>query len=257
MKSPIQRQIIVLVAVTLLAPAAWAVDDAELGPVGPAFDPSGYTATGLPVGTPEQMGSLTTLFARDNGNAETGGIYFEIENLETETVQVVAWDVNLDDGGSYDLSVWYRQGTYSGFEQSPAGWTLVGTDAGVVSNGVDVPTPIDVGGLDIPAGETYGIAMTLVPIAAIGGFQYTNGTGSNETYNDGTLELRAGSANNVAFATGAVFEPRVWNGTVDYDVTQPVPEATVPMLGGIGTGILLLLLASVAVFLIHRRATAG
>jgi len=71
-----------------------------------------------------------------------------------------------------------------------------------------------VGGLVLQPGEIHGIAM-----GGPGGpaWRYTNGTGANQTYNNGALELRAGSATNAAF-TAPLFTPRVWNGTVYYDI---------------------------------------
>lgn len=102
--------------------------------------------------------SITTLFASNNGSSPGGGIYFEVENVGTGTVTINSWDINTNIG-TFNVQVWTRPGTYSGFETSSAGWTLLGTAPGVVSAGVNLPTPVAVGGLVINPGEVYGIAM--------------------------------------------------------------------------------------------------
>lgn len=164
---------------------------------------------------------LGTLFGANNGGGPGGGIYFELENVGTEAIVIDDWDINTDDQTS--VNVWTRVGTYSGFEQSSAGWTLLGNDNAVVAQGADQPTPVAVGGLVIQPGEIYGIAME-----GDGSWNYTNGDGTNEVYNNGVLELRAGSANNLAFNSG-LFTPRVWNGVVRY--SNAGPPAIIPSLG--------------------------
>ncbi|MGH8041898.1 MAG: hypothetical protein ACREPN_07640 [Rudaea sp.] len=194
-------------------------------------------------------GSLTTLFASDNSGAPTGGIYFDVQDVAPNPVTITSWDTNLDASFTGDVSVWYRPGTYSGFEDSSAGWILVGTATGIVSAGTDVPTPLNVGQLVIPAGTTYGIAISLAPTAGSTGHTYTNGTGSNQVYNDGVLQISTGSANNVAF-NAPLFTPRVWNGTINYDVGNAVAA---PAVNGVGLALLSLLLAGIAFVLLRRR----
>ncbi len=197
-------------------------------------------------------GALTTLFAANNGGASTGGVYFDLEAVGGTDVDVTSWDINLDAAFTGDVSVWYRVGTYSGFETSAAGWVLIGTAAGVASAGTDVPTPISAGTHTIAAGDTNGIAMSLVPTGGGTGHIYTNGTGGNETYNDGVVELRAGSANNVAFSS-APFTPRVWNGTVYYDTGPQTTVLDIPTLSVIGLFALLVGLGGAGLAVIRRR----
>ena len=161
-----------------------------------------------------QSNALTTLFTANNAGNDTGGIYFDLEVVGGQPVTIQSWDVNIGEG-TWDVSVWHRSGTSQGFEQTASGWNLLGTKTGLVSQWIgglfsNTPTPLNVGGLTLQPGQVYGIAMSLTPQGGQnqGGWHYTNGNGTNQTYNDGQLELRAGSANNIAFSSG-VFSPRV------------------------------------------------
>ena len=241
-----------------LLPAPSYADSCNLldsGQVRPQFMRDRLPACGGMAPTPAfalaTSGSLTTLFASNNGGAATGGIYFDLAAVGTDNVTVTSWDTNLNSTFTGDVSVWYRPGTFSGFETSSAGWTLVGTATGVVSAGNNQPTPLNVGTLVIPAGTTYGIAITLSPTGGSSGHEYTNGTGSNQVYNDGVLQLTAGSANNTAFSS-SIFTPRVWNGTIHYNVANAVVVPT-PAVDKLGLAALFMLLAGIAIGILRRR----
>lgn len=174
-----------------------------------------------PITNKQQSSTFTTLFTANNAGSFTGGIYFDLEVVGDQPITIQSWDINIGQG-TWDVSVWYRSGTSQGFEQTTSGWTLLGTETGLVSQWIggffsNVSTPLNVGGLILQPGQVYGIAMSLVPQGGqtSGGWHYTNGNGANQTYNDSRLELRAGSANNIAFSSN-VFSLRVWNGTIRY-----------------------------------------
>jgi len=178
-----------------------------------------------------EAATISTLFASNNSGSLGGAVYFNLTVLNnpititgftTNTAEVAAftWNVYLTDPG----------GTHVGNESSAAAWTLSATGSGT-GLGVNNPTPVT---LDSPfsllANSTYGVALVLGPTA---GHDYTNGNGSNQNYSNADLSLTMGSATNVSF-TGPVFTPRVWNGSIDYDV-QAVPEpstASLLLLGG-------------------------
>ena len=77
---------------------------------------------------------LTTTFASNNGQE---GNMFDVKALNPNGVTITGFDVNID--GSPMMEVWYRPGTYLGFETFNAGWTQVGGPVQVTSNGADVP----------------------------------------------------------------------------------------------------------------------
>ncbi|MFS8520703.1 MAG: kelch repeat-containing protein, partial [Micromonosporaceae bacterium] len=164
-------------------------------------------------------GSLTTLFASNNGFA---GNTFDIE--PTVPLVIRGFDVNISPaGGQHTVTIYWKEGTADGFESDPAAWTVLGSDV-VTSAGLDQPTHVDVGGLQLAPGETYGFYVDLESYPS-GTLRYTDG--GPATFSNAHLELTTyvGKAN-PAF-TGSTFAFRQWNGTVHYDLEGvecgPVP----------------------------------
>lgn len=158
--------------------------------------------------------SLTTIFAQNNGIGDPGaGIFFDIQNLSQKVIDIQSWDINVscDTAG---ISVYTREGTSQGFEDTPDGWIFVGTENNIPCAGSDQPTPLSVGDFEIEPGATTGIAMVIETVDA--DWNYTNGDGLNQVYNNGEIEIRTGSSAGSAFEPGDLNEPRVWNGTVYY-----------------------------------------
>jgi hypothetical protein len=188
-------------------------------------------------------GSLTTLFAANNSFA---GNTFDI--VANGSFTITGFDINIDSTGSSNTaSFYYRSGSSVGVENDPAAWTLMGTDASVTSSGPDVPTPVDVGGLDLAPGQTYGIYFDLAsyPSASVG---YTNG-GPN-VYSNADLSITTNTGQSNPAFSGSFF-PRQWNGTVYYGSSIEVPT-----LGSLGLIALVVLLCAAAVIVRRRQATA-
>jgi hypothetical protein len=162
---------------------------------------------------------LTTTFASNNGQS---GNMFDVGATSAAGVTIKNFEVNLD-AGTWDLEVYVSNtgGTHIGNEQNSAAWNLVGTAAGIVSAGVNVPTllPICVEEF-IPAGSTQGFYVTVTNGTAI---NYTTGTGflQGDLYaSNADIEFFAGTGNVYPF--GAIFGPpsasRIWNGNIFYDL---------------------------------------
>ena len=169
---------------------------------GPLFDTTTYYVSAGGSGG-QISNDLTTTFSSNNGSA---GNMFNITAHKEITID--SFYVNCSSSGP--MEVWYRPGSYIGFQSTQSGWTKLG-DAWVNSAGSNNPTVLPVGGLTIPAGETYGIYITFAD--GYSGIRYTNGTGYNETYVNDDLTL-------VALHGGGYFNttitPRVWNGRLFY-----------------------------------------
>lgn len=160
---------------------------------------------------------LTTTFTGSNG---AHGNMFDIEALDP--VAITDFDVSLRPG-TWDLEVYIVAGggTFVGNETNAAAWTLVGAVGGVISNGLNVPTPLPMAvNTLIPAGGRQGFYVTVTSAGpTTTAMTYTGGTGLGNLYaQDDHIRFFEGVGNTYPFAS--VFTPRIWNGNVHY-VTIP------------------------------------
>lgn len=173
--------------------------------------------------------SITTLFASNNSGSAGGGVYFDVQ-VAALPLEVVGLELNTNAavGTPFGFELYTRPGTYVGFTGSPAGWTLAATGTGVAA-GLNMPSPITLAApFELPTGGPTGIAIALIGGPGSASQAYTNGTGGNQFYQNADLSLTLGAATNVLFS-GSAFTPRVWNGTIYYNV---IPEpATLALLG--------------------------
>jgi hypothetical protein len=154
-------------------------------------------------------GSITTLFASNN---QFAGNTFDLQ--ASVPLRITGFDVHLvAAGGTHTVAVYWRPGTANGAQGSAAGWTLLGTDAGVVSSGANNPSSVNVGGLTLTPGQVYGIYVDLQSYPSTS-LRYTNGGPTVFSNADLSLTTLHGKGN-PAF-TGTNFFPRQWNGTVYY-----------------------------------------
>ncbi len=163
-------------------------------------------------GTEARAQCLTTLFAANGGTSSGGAMYFDVDATRPLVVASLESNFLADSGTPVGVLVYVRSGTSVGFESSPSLWTLVSADDGTsTAGGFNVPTPIV---LDPPILLPAG--LTGVALVAVGtGHARTNGNGTNQVHNDGTLTITLGASSNAPFS-GTTFTPRVWNGTLCY-----------------------------------------
>jgi len=167
--------------------------------------------------------SLTTLFAQNNNFA---GNSFDI--LPYTDVTVVGWDCNLAVPlPSVTIEIYTRAGTAQGHETSSAGWTMLGSLSGIVPQGIDVPTHVDIGGLPIAAGELIGVVIICPDaVAGTGGFHYSN-MAAGTTFSNADMMITTFNGMGPPFPPSSVFTGRAWNGTVHYDyATSTAVEAS-------------------------------
>ena len=161
---------------------------------------------------------IQTTFASNN---QFAGNMFDVTNNTGAAITINSFDGNVNSaaGQPVTFEVWYRPGTYVGFNASPAGWTQLGTTNSVTA-GVNQPTPVPIGGLTIPAGETYGIFFYMSSYPAPGSLRYTNG---NNSYSNGDLTITTGVGKATPAFTGATFFGRSWNGNIHYSKVVGAP----------------------------------
>lgn len=152
--------------------------------------------------TTAQAGSLTTLFNPDITNGIGGALHFDLNVLAGSGITITSIDVSVNTtAASIGVDVWARTGTFSGFESSTTGWSLVSTGSGVPFS-VNSPSAINLSDFSLPFG-VGGIAIVNKDFQA----RYTTGTGLNQFFSNSDLSLSAGSAANLAFSGNAAFTP--------------------------------------------------
>jgi hypothetical protein len=149
--------------------------------------------------------SLEFTFAA--GNSQNGNM-FDINVLNA--LELVGFTVNPNSAGSGEFEVWHRTGSYVGFENAAAGWTLLEAidigplpSAGLYRIDLTNPFPLNTG--------THAFYVTRVS----GSVNYTNGTTVGALLNSNNdLELFEGVGKSHPF--GSTFSPRVFNGSIHY-----------------------------------------
>jgi hypothetical protein len=151
-------------------------------------------------------GSLFTTLA--GGNSSSGNM-FDVTAVNTITLNGL--QMHFNGLSTSTVEVWYRTGTFVGFENSNAGWTQA--FSGTVN-------PLGTGSLTavpgnftiaIPSGQTYGIYVTT---NGGSGVNYTNGSVLGNLFCSNTdLQLFEGKGGGYFSVTSS---PRVFNGCVLY-----------------------------------------
>src|SRR5690606_5892954 len=167
-------------------------------------------------GAAEAQLSLTTQFGGDltflaGGNA---GVLIDVTALHGGGITIESFDVHSYSGAgtAISVSVYYKEGTWQGFNTNAGAWTLLGTAPGV-SAGMGQPTPIALGGLSIPGGQTYGLYIHHVT----GGVRYNTAAGTIPVWENADLKIETGATQNALFG-GLFYQPRGWNGTIYYSL---------------------------------------
>lgn len=150
---------------------------------------------------------LETTVNENNGN---DGVMFDITGVEDGTITGFRGSLDINS----NLEVYYRDGSYVGFEGSSAGWTLLAS-ASTVFSGSDVNLQLDID-LEITNGQTIGIYLT------------TTNAGASLNYNDGSsLGANIGGSPYVNILTGigleypfsTTYTPRAFVGSVIFEPT--------------------------------------
>ncbi|MBN2492692.1 MAG: hypothetical protein JXQ29_17730 [Planctomycetes bacterium] len=168
-----------------------------------------------------QPSFITTMFASNNGGSTDWVNMFDVNIINPSGLQILSLDVNISSTSTFAIAVYVTPNTYVGNDGNPAAWTKVSTGNGV-GKGTDVPAPVDVTDFILAPGS-YGMGIHYTGVS----MRYTNGTGTNQNYQNADIALQLGLVRG-GFFTGSTFTPRVWNGTIYY-----MPAVT---LTGSGSG---------------------
>jgi len=196
---------------TAFGPVNWYATSTPTNPIGSG---NTFTATAATTTTyyaqanSTATSSITTTFIGGNG---ASGNMFNVTALNTITIDGV--DMHFATANvTTTVEVWYRVGSFVGFESSNAGWTMAYTTT-VITNGANMPTPIPgTFAINVPSGQTYAIYVTTIngnPTTS-----YTNGTLLNQLYTSNSdLQLFEGKGGGYF---SVINSPRVFNGTLKY-----------------------------------------
>ncbi len=159
---------------------------------------------------------ITTTVA---GNGQKGTM-FNIVNTTTAAATIASFDQCFLAAGTSDFEIYTKTGTWSGFENTAAAWTLVGSATGLV-HGVapqldPLPIPVNV---TIPAGATQAFYLTVTNATATN-VAYTTGVNQINAVigTDGLLQVTGGPGKAYPFGSsfGLPTAGRLWNGRVNY-----------------------------------------
>jgi hypothetical protein len=143
------------------------------------------------------------------GNSFDGNMF---DIVATNAVTIETFAVTTD--SACTVEIYARTGTYVGFEQASAGWTLVGTGA-VAAGGVGIPVevPVDIA-YPMAQGSTHAFYIT-ANVTQVAVWNYTNGTVVGDSWaSDANIDVKEGAGGEYPF--GQTFAPRNFNGQVIY-----------------------------------------
>ncbi len=172
------------------------------------------------IATATAQSPLTTFYTGGNGLPGDTAVYFDAAVQVPISIQQI--DVNAFGGvGASAIELWTAPTTWLGNDNNPAAWTLRGSSAVVTAAAEGTPTVAVLTAPLVLSAGSYGVAIVY---RGTFGPCYTNGNGSNQTWSRTELTLQAGASGGIF--TGAVNNPRVWNGSLHYTPALPGTIAT-------------------------------
>jgi hypothetical protein len=170
---------------------------------------------------------LSMPFTANNGLGAGAQVFIDLNVTDPAGITLTNLNVNTGTttiGTVGTVEVWTKSGTYVGFEQNAAPWSL-GASGAVIASGNNLPSPACLGaGLFLPQG-VHGVAIRHIGVAV----RYT-GTGTTvppvTTSVRNEVTLSAGKGQATPFVS-TPFSPRIFNGDIYYNVGA-VPGGACP-----------------------------
>ncbi|MEO8148490.1 MAG: T9SS type A sorting domain-containing protein [Bacteroidia bacterium] len=172
--------------------------------------------------TPVSTGFAGATIATDPNAA---GNMFNV--IAIHDVTITGFDIHLNNNGTLapsNISVYYKAGTYIGFNNNAGAWTLAGSVTGLTSSGNGVATNLPLTlAINIPAGQTYGIYIVVTNLGVSNSLRYLSSANSPAegavAASDYNVQVTSGTVSFGPF-TGVPAAPinRMWNGNVKYSI---------------------------------------
>ncbi|MCC5787545.1 MAG: DUF11 domain-containing protein, partial [Phycisphaerales bacterium] len=175
-----------------------------------------------------QTGSLET-GPDTNG---TGGVFMNLSPVN-DALNILEFEVAIGTtGNTVQIEVWTRPGSYIGFDDNSAGWTLTQTLSAVSQgNGNLVPLTL-IEPIELPAGETTAVYLQAVTASGQGIRYNGSGTSALTDWNNSDLVLFSDVARTGAISFGgSSFTPRAFAGVIHYEFAGPTDPFDVRILG--------------------------
>ncbi len=145
------------------------------------------------------------------GNGCSGGVMFDVVPLTN--ISVDSFAALFNSTGGQIARIYYRQGSFAGFETNPAAWTFLGTYSVPVTS-TTAFTQIKLNNsLQLLAGNTYGIYINYDA-------QYTTG---NSSFTNADLQINTGTGLCGSFS--GTNQDMTFNGTVYYSKSNDICES--------------------------------
>lgn len=165
--------------------------------------------------------SLNSIFTTTAAGNGASGNMFDV--VPANNITWTGVDMSIQTAGTHSVEIWYRSGTFVGFESSNAGWTqLLSTT--VTAQGTGTLTNVSGFAASLTSGQTYGLYVT---ISSGSGVNYTNGTTLGATFvSNADIAVKEGKGGGYF---SVVNTPRVFNGRLYYQLPGGSGSCTGPM----------------------------
>lgn len=155
--------------------------------------------------------SLKTTYNSGLGNL-TNGCMFDISAISTD-ISIDSFDIHTQYKKQYLVWVYYKKGSYSGYQNDSSSWTLIDTIS-VKALGYEKPSRVPLGGFTIPRGEIYSVYISTIPVS------YMNFSSGTTIYLDDHVAIYPGIALDylfdATFSVGSVFNGQVYYSSGSY-----------------------------------------
>ncbi len=147
-----------------------------------------------------------------NGGNQQAGFMLNITAIKNNSIDSIALNIGATSGTPAAIEIYYRDGGYVGYENTPSAWTLLGKYS-VLSKGIGSPTSIR-SKFSIPAGKTYGL---YVQTSNAPSFYLQYGNLASSTTADANLQINTGIG--IGLNWGTIFPGR--NGNILFYYKTP------------------------------------
>jgi hypothetical protein len=162
------------------------------------------------------------LTSKITGLSEMGNM-FDIKSLSTDII-IDSFSVQsaVMPGVTLPMAVYYKKGSYVGYENIDSVWTLLGVDT-AISTGINNFVSISIGNLEIHTGDTFGLYVTSTDFNAL-----INHSEGGSEISDNYIKISCGTK--AFYPFDSYFQTgKTWNGRIYYSTGALCKSARQPV----------------------------